>query len=112
MNTLSNSYGQAFNDHSKWEALSMPEIDALLEQYPFFSFLHLLKARKNKFDGLNEDASFKKTTLYFNNIPWLLYQYNQRPIFSKSEIDEIGSNQNDENTYPLDEIFNRIFSNW
>ena len=105
MNTLNNSSNQEFIDKSNWEALSIPEIDTLLVQYPYFSFLHLLKARKNKVEGLDQDAvAFKKTTLYFNNIPWLLYQSNQMPVFSKTVKEEVEENQAIENTYPLLEI--------
>jgi uncharacterized protein (DUF2164 family) len=105
MNTLYNSSNQEFIDKSNWEALSIPEIDTLLVQYPYFSFLHLLKARKNKVEGLDQDAvAFKKTTLYFNNIPWLLYQSNQMPVFSKTVKEEVEENQAIENTYPLLEI--------
>ena len=105
MNKLNNSSNQEFIDKSNWEALSIPEIDTLLVQYPYFSFLHLLKARKNKVEGLDQDAvAFKKTTLYFNNIPWLLYQSNQMPVFSKTVKEEVEENQAIENTYPLLEI--------
>jgi len=109
MNTMSNSYNQEFFDKSKWETLSIPEIDALIEQFPYFSLLHLLKARKNKFDGINEDAvSFKRTTLYFINIPWLLYQYNQLPVFTKPEIEEVAINKIEENLNPVTETIENI----
>jgi len=105
MNTLSNFSNQEFIDKSNWEALSLFEIDELIEKYPYFSFLHLLKARKNRIEGIEEDAAtFKKTTLYFNNIPWLMYQYNQMPIFSKPiEVLEV-TKQSEENTNPDFEI--------
>jgi len=105
MNTLSNFSNQEFIDKSNWEALSLFEIDELIEKYPYFSFLHLLKARKNRIEGIEEDAAtLKKTTLYFNNIPWLMYQYNQMPVFSKPiEVLDV-TKQSEENIYPDLEI--------
>jgi len=105
INTLSNFSNQEFIDKSNWEALSLFEIDELIEKYPYFSFLHLLKARMNRIEGIEEDAAtFKKTTLYFNNIPWLMYQYNQMPVFSKPiEVLDV-TKQSEENIYPDLEI--------
>ena len=105
MNTLSNFSNQEFIDKSNWEGLSLFEIDELIEKYPYFSFLHLLKARKNRIEGIEEDAAtLKKTTLYFNNIPWLMYQYNQMPVFSKTiEVLDV-TKQSEENIYPDLEI--------
>ena len=105
MNTLSNFSNQEFIDKSNWEALSLFEMDELIEKYPYFSFIHLLKARKNRIEGIEEDAAtFKKTTLYFNNIPWLMYQYNQMPVFSKPiEVLDV-TKPSEENTYPAIDI--------
>lgn len=84
MNAISNSADHFFSSTSNWDILTVSELDALLAQYPYFSLLHLLRARKLRLDGAEENPmDFKKTTLYFNNIPWLMYQYNQQPIFSR-----------------------------
>ena len=85
MNAISNSADHFFSTTSNWDVLTVSELDALLAQYPYFSLLHLLRARKLRLEGAEEDPKdFKKTTLYFNNIPWLMYQYNQQPIFTRS----------------------------
>ena len=85
MNTLSNFSNQEFIDKSNWEGLSLFEIDELIEKYPYFSFLHLLKARKNRIEGygFRKKGKKKRNRLIGHESEirrWHLIKLAQRPI--------------------------------
>ena len=75
MNAAWRHIAQSIFDQPDLEKLSLNELDYLVEEYPYFPVIHLLRTHKLLSEKIPmAESAVARTALYFNNPHWLNHQ--------------------------------------